>query len=85
MVLWAESRPDYLGILFFNKWRDFVHVKEDRDDDVDDVTHVHSNSKLKKAIDIKPCIQIKFELYHSLFYDKIFKIRSHLSIFYMIF
>ena len=85
MVLWAESRPNYLGILFFNKWRDSVHAKEDRDDDVDDVTHVHSNSKLKKAIDIKPCIQIKFELYHSLFYDKIFKIRSHLPIFCTIF
>ena len=73
MVLWAESRPNYLGILFFNKWRDSVHAKEDRDDDVDDVTHVHSNSKLKKAVDIKPCIQIKFELYHSLSYGKIFK------------
>ena len=85
MVIWPESRSNYLGILFFNKWRDSVHAKEDKDDDVDDVTHVHSNSKLKKAIDIKPCIQIKFELYHSLFYDKIFKIRSHLSIFYMIF
>jgi len=71
--------------LFFNKWRDYMHAKGDRNDDVDNVTHVHSNSKLKKVVDIKPCIQIKFELYHSLSYDKIFKTRSHLPIFCMIF
>ena len=85
MVLWAGSRLNCLRILFFNKWRDSVHAKEDRDDYIDDVTHVHSNSKLKKAVDIKPCIQIKFELYHSLSYGKIFKKKSHLLIFCTIF
>ena len=85
MVLWVGSRPNCLHILFFNKWRDSMHAKGDRNDDVDNVTHVHSNSKLKKAVDIKPCIQIKFELYRSLSYDKIFKTRSHLPIFCTIF
>ena len=36
--------------LFFNKWRDSMHAKGDRNDDVDNVTHVHSNSKLKKKL-----------------------------------
>jgi len=85
MMLWAGSRSNCLRLLFFNKWKESMHAKEVRDDDVDDVTHVHSNSKLKKAIGIKPCIQIKFELYRSLSYDKIFKTRSHLPIFCTIF
>jgi hypothetical protein len=45
------------------------------------VTHVHANPKLKKAITIKPSIQIKFALHHYLSYDKILKIRPHLQIF----
>ena len=59
-----------------------MHAKEDRDDYIDDVTHVHSNSKLKKAVDIKPCIQIKFELYHSLSYGKIFKKKDHTCLYF---
>ena len=49
MVLWAESRPNYLGILFFNKWRDSVYAKEDIDDDVDDVTHDAFKFQTKKS------------------------------------
>ena len=47
----------------------------------DDINHVHANFKLKKATRIKPSIQIKFGLHHCFSYDKIFKIKLHLSMF----
>jgi len=46
-----------------------------------DITQMHAKLKLKKAITIKPSIQIKFEYYHYFSYDKIFKTRSHLPMF----
>ena len=36
---------------------------------------------LKKSINLKPYVQIKFRLQHYFSYDKIFKIRPHLLIF----
>jgi hypothetical protein len=52
-----------------------MHAKENNNDDL---THMHADLKLKKAINTKTSIQIKFRLHHYLSYDKIFKIRPHL-------
>ena len=50
-------------------------------EDSDDITNIHTNSKLKNIITIKPNIQIKFGLYYYLSYDKSFIIRPHTPIF----
>ena len=47
-----------------------MHAKEYIDDGI---TRMHVNSKLKKTINFKLSIQIKFGLHHYLSYDKIFK------------
>ena len=47
----------------------------------DDIIHMYANLKLKKTINNKLSIQIKFEYHHYLSYDKIFKTRPHLSMF----
>ena len=39
------------------------------------------NSHSKKYINLKFCVQIKLQLHHYLFYDKIFKTRHHLLMF----
>ena len=57
-----------------------MHAEVDRSD-VTEVTYIHVNLKLKKLLTIKPNIQIKFGLRHYFFYDKIFKIRPHLTMF----
>ena len=49
----------------------------------DDIIHMYANLKLKKAINNKPSIQIKFKLYHYISYDKIVKIRPHLDNIYI--
>ena len=50
-------------------------------DKIADVTYIHVNLKLKKLLTIKSNIQIKFGLHYYFSYDKIFKTRSHLTIF----
>ena len=55
-----------------------MHAGEDNDHNL---THMHTNLKQKKAITTKPSIQIKFEMHHYLSHDKIFKTKSHLSMF----
>lgn len=57
-----------------SKEKNSVHEKN-RDNDI---THVHVNSKFKKAINVKVSIQIKFGWHHYLYYDENYKIRSHL-------
>ena len=61
------------------KWTEFLHAC--RSNKIDDITHMHTNLKLKNLITIKLSTQIKFQLYHYFSYDKIFKIISHLPMF----
>ena len=48
---------------------------------IDDIIHTQEEFTLKKTINHKLCIQIKFQLHHYLFHDKIFKTRPHFPIF----
>ena len=55
-----------------------MHVEKENKDDI---TYMHADPKLKKAININLSVKIKFKLHLYLSYNKMFKTRSHLPIF----
>ena len=54
-----------------------MHAVEEKNDDI---THMQ-RELVKKTINLKLCIQIKFRLHYYPFHNKIFKARPHLPTF----
>ena len=74
---YSLGRLIYVGLLRLLISNMCMHAEVDKHDD----HHIHANLKLKKAITIKPNTRIKLGMHHYLFYDKIFKTKSHLPMF----